>query len=613
MQDLSNNSFQAICEAAPDAILLVDEEARITYANDRVLDLFGYTPSELTGELVEILVPAPQRENHVTYRNEYLADPVTRPMGADVELSAQRKDGSTIPVDISLSPIKDSSGTKIVVIIRDIREQQSFRARYQQILEAVPDPVLVAETDTGFIVEANNHVQELFGYSPSELRGHPQTFIHPSGEEDKYKALFQRHITDNSAIYSRFQDGSPIYIEAKNGDLIPVEINAHVFTLDDQPLIAGVFRDVTRRQEYEHQLSALHEATRNLIDASHFNEIADLVANAANTILGYSRTVVRFVEDESLKPTALTDQAKSALGSRPAYALTEENPATTAYRNNEPLYYPDITTIADEHDRGEATSVMYIPIGEFGVLSIVDTTYDAFDQTDIELASILAANAESALQGVRDARELERQNDRLDEFVSVVSHDLRNPLNVAKGWLETALDNSELEELSRVDMALDRMDDIISDTLVLARQGRTLDETEEVKMQDVATLCWNMVETKDAIISLPESFSIEADSNRLQHLLENLFRNAIEHGGSGVTVTIGPLDAEGFYVEDSGPGIPEESRDSVFETGYSTEQDGTGMGLPIVKQIADAHGWNIQIATGSSGGARFEFTNVTVL
>lgn len=612
MQELSQNSFQAICEAAHDAILLVNEKGRITYANKRVQSLFGYEPNELTGEQVEILVPEKQRDAHVKHRNEYLAEPVARPMGADLELSAQRKDGSTIPVDIGLSPIADSTETRVVVIVRDIREQKSFQARYRQILEAVPDPVLVADTDTGVIIEANNHVYDLIGYRPTELRGKPQSFIHPTEEKEKYETLFQRHISDNTAIYSRFPDGSPIFIETNDCELVPVEINAHVFTLDDQTLIAGVFRDVTRRQEYERQLSALHEATRDLIDASTCNEIADLVISAANTILGYSRTVVRFVEDESLKPVALTEQARSDLGGRPDYALHEDIPASNAYRQNEPLYYPDIDDIPDEHDRGDATSVMYLPIGNFGVLSIIDTAYDAFDQTDLDLASILAANAESALQGVRDTRELERQNNRLDEFVGVVSHDLRNPLNVAMGWLETANDKAELEELARVETALNRMDDIISDTLVLARQGKTLGKTEKFDIHEVISLCWDMVATEHASLSLTESFTIEADTNRFQHLLENLFRNAIEHGGSDVTVSIGPLDSDGFYVEDSGPGIPEDNRETIFETGYSTERDGTGLGLPIVKQIADAHGWDIRITTGTKGGARFEFTNVVI-
>ncbi|KPN29215.1 sensory histidine kinase AtoS [Halolamina pelagica] len=98
----------------------------------------------------------------------------------------------------------------------------------------------------------------------------------------------------------------------------------------------------------------------------------------------------------------------------------------------------------------------------------------------------------------------------------------------------------------------------------------------------------------------------------MKQLLENLIRNAVEHGGSDVTVTIGDL-VDGFYVADDGPGIPEPDRANVFEAGYSTTQDGTGFGLNIVHEIASAHGWDVRVRDADGGGARFEFTDVDVV
>jgi signal transduction histidine kinase len=104
---------------------------------------------------------------------------------------------------------------------------------------------------------------------------------------------------------------------------------------------------------------------------------------------------------------------------------------------------------------------------------------------------------------------------------------------------------------------------------------------------------------------------VEADETGLQRLLENLFRNATEHGREAdVTIRIGDLDT-GFYIEDDGPGIPEEDRQTVFERGYSTTNSGTGFGLAIVEEIVDSHGWEIAITDGSDGGARFEITGVS--
>jgi signal transduction histidine kinase len=80
----------------------------------------------------------------------------------------------------------------------------------------------------------------------------------------------------------------------------------------------------------------------------------------------------------------------------------------------------------------------------------------------------------------------------------------------------------------------------------------------------------------------------------------------VEHGSSDLTVRVGELDRGGFYVEDDGVGIPEDEREEVFGSGYSTGEDGTGFGLAIVTEIVDAHGWRIRVRESREGGARFE-------
>ena len=120
---------------------------------------------------------------------------------------------------------------------------------------------------------------------------------------------------------------------------------------------------------------------------------------------------------------------------------------------------------------------------------------------------------------------------------------------------------------------------------------------------------WETVDTHGATLVTQADTILIADRSRLHQLIENLIRNAIEHGGEAVTVTIGDR-ANGFYVADDGPGIPVNERDEVFETGYSTREDGTGFGLNIVREIVDAHGWGIAVAESAEGGARFEITDV---
>ena len=209
-------------------------------------------------------------------------------------------------------------------------------------------------------------------------------------------------------------------------------------------------------------------------------------------------------------------------------------------------------------------------------------------------------------------QELQRQNERLDEFASVVSHDLRNPLNVAEGWLQLAKDERESEELSYVEGALNRMEVLIDDLLTLARQGETVTDFELIELARLVENCWATVETTtDSLaVEVDHETLIQADTSRLKQVFENLMRNAIEHGGSDITVTVGELD-DGFYIEDDGAGISQNERDKIFKAGYSTATSGTGFGLSIVSQIAIAHGWNISVTESEAGGARFEITGVT--
>lgn len=206
-------------------------------------------------------------------------------------------------------------------------------------------------------------------------------------------------------------------------------------------------------------------------------------------------------------------------------------------------------------------------------------------------------------------RSVERQNERLEEFTSVVSHDLRNPLNVAQGRLELAREDCDSEQLDGAADALTRMETLIEDLLTLARDGNRVNEPETVDLADTIERCWLTVETGDATLVTETERAIRADPSRLRQLLENLIRNAIEHGGSDRTIRIGDLES-GFYVSDDGPGIPEDEHENVFDTGHSTMQDGTGLGLSIVREIAKAHGWDIVVTDSREGGARFEITGV---
>jgi signal transduction histidine kinase len=225
---------------------------------------------------------------------------------------------------------------------------------------------------------------------------------------------------------------------------------------------------------------------------------------------------------------------------------------------------------------------------------------------------------------VRDVTERHNREQRLEEFASVVSHDLRNPLNVARGHLELGRETGDDHHFAAAEDAMDRMERIIDDLLTLAREGESEFDAEPVSLGETAHTAWAAVDSMDADATLDVDSDRElvADETGLLRLFENLFRNAVEHaatgpdsqaehGSEGVTVSVGALgeagDSRGFYVADDGPGIPEDEREQVFESGYTTSDEGTGFGLAIVQEVADAHGWRVEVCESESGGARFEF------
>ena len=204
--------------------------------------------------------------------------------------------------------------------------------------------------------------------------------------------------------------------------------------------------------------------------------------------------------------------------------------------------------------------------------------------------------------------ELRRQTERLEQFSAVVSHDLRNPLNVLSGYLDLVENDIASTNYEAMERAVLRMETLIDDLLMLAKRGDAIDETEPVPVASIAEDAWNSVRAPRATLAVEDDVGrIEADPSRLRQLFENLFRNAVDHGGPDATIEVGtdggPSDVSGLFVADDGPGVPPEARDSLFDSGFSTAES-SGLGLAIVDRIADAHGWELDVR--NDGGAVFE-------
>ncbi len=173
-QARAERRFRELLEAAPDAIIEVNSEGRIMTLNAVTEKLFGYSRAELLGKPVEALVPDHVRANHAGHRASYRAHPVTRPMGSGLDLQGRRKDGSTFPVEISLSPVKAEEGSRVTAVIRDITERKQTEDRLQAIQMKYTRELELRNQE---IERANRHKSEFLANMSHELRTPLHTVI----------------------------------------------------------------------------------------------------------------------------------------------------------------------------------------------------------------------------------------------------------------------------------------------------------------------------------------------------------------------------------------------------------------------------------------------------
>lgn len=333
--------------------------------------------------------------------------------------------------------------------------------------------------------------------------------------------------------------------------------------------------------------------------------LAGIVDNTAATaatfaIIQDSTLVLRASTDE----TVVTDSTPIEIPPDRIEELRERSDARLLPSCE--VWEPVIANLNHRHTN-DAQTFLLIPVHEEALLLAAASTTGAFGQQDRATASQIADYTAIALDRYH---QLSDHADRLEEFASILSHDLRNPLLVAEGYLQLARESPSEEHYTRVEQALERIDELIDQISTLARTGRRIDDPSPVDFEQAVHQAWTHIVTHDARLEFKgPSATILADGMGLTQLLENLFANAVEHGGSTVIVRVGLTDA-GFYVEDDGPGIPADQRDQVFERGYSSADDQPGLGLSIVEQLATAHDWEVHVTESDAGGARFEITGV---
>ncbi|GCF14418.1 hypothetical protein Harman_23530 [Haloarcula mannanilytica] len=608
------NLVESIVETSPVGIVVVDADGELSFVNEHAEEIYGRTREELNefsyddsrwdivnedGEQFEAgNIPFEQ----VVAREKPVYDQV---------LGLRRPSGKRIWMSVNGAPRWTETGEMdgAIFAIEDITEQRELEAELEEIFGRVTDAFYALDAEFRF-THVNDRAAELLQASEDELLGERLWDQYPDAAEidEVWDAFHMAMETQEPQSYDLYFDPLEFWVEAT---VYPSESGVSVY-----------FRDSTERKERERKIERREQSLRRAYEiiADHDRSVAEQIEAllaVGRELLGTDYATFSHIDAEQYEFEAVAVAPGIDLEPGDTTDLVELPICERVFRTEQRQVITDVVEEAPE---------LISPVWDIkcylGTPVVVDdATYgtfcfyeresrpEGFTEWEITFVELLSDWIGSELSRELATNRLQRQNDRLDEFVSVVSHDLRNPLSVAEGRLRLAQSECDSAHLDEIEQAHRRMEVLIDDLLVLAREGESVTGNTPISLQQIAQDCWTNVQTANATVNIDVDRMILGDESRLKQLFENLLRNAVTHGGDDVTVTIGELE-DGFYVEDDGPGVSEVASESIFEAGYSSATDGTGFGLSIVKQIVEAYDWEIRVTESPGGGARFEITGV---
>ncbi len=585
-----HRQFETVMETMSAAVFLKDVDGEYTVMNQACRELFDVGDKDITGLTDYNIFPpdvaekAKKDDQRVIENGEVI----------EIEETVPTATGNTVRLTRKSPVYDDGEVVALCGVSTDITEQK----RREQDLERLKDQfeLAVEGADLGVWdwdmttdrLEFNEQWAEMLGYSREELEFSFDTWerlVHPDDLPSATDAI-EAHIEGDAGLYSH-----EIRMQTKQGDPKWILTAGRVVDRNDEMAatrFAGVHIDINDRKQAEEELK---RTTQFLQETQEVATVGGWEVSLRSERMQWSDELYRI---HGLPPDA---------GPTPEEAIE--------------FYHPDDRdSIREAFDRLTTDGESYEL--ELRIVTADDEvrwvrTHGEPRYEDDEIVAVHGTLQDITERKERE-QELQRQNSRLDEFASVVSHDLRNPLDVAQGRatiLEQQVGEEFQQHLDPIRNSLERIESIVEDTLTLARQGETVGDMGTIPATDFVGECWAGVETADATLDVDVGFTVRGDRKRLQHVFENLFRNAVEHGGEDVTVWVGQAGEDCLYVEDNGSGIPADDRETVFEPGQTSATDGTGFGLTIVKRIAEAHGWDVTVTDGRNSGARFEFNTAT--
>jgi len=530
------------------------------------------------------------------------------------------------------------------VLSRDELEAAVRRrtAELQDVMDTMAD-VLVRLDPEGRVEMANAAVADVLGYDPDDLQGRPVSFLLATGRGDDGDATAASY--SGAKLVERLLDGGEVRdleipFETADGRAVPMQVSASVMREGDA--VDGyvcVATDVTERKRRERELERSRDRYRTLFennqvvllefDLSAVKERVDALAEETDDVADYLDD--RPAEHERvLAGMDVLDANQRAVSFYEAESVTElaENVDRTTTEAALDTLKRLWRAVADGETDFRSECKVQTLDGEVRDV-LLDVNVPEAHADDYGRVYVSAVDITDRKER---ERKLRRKNELLDQFASVVSHDVATPLSIIGNKARLVQATGDPSHAEDIFEATRRVQELVDELHDLARQGEEVGETAPVALDAVVSEAWQSVESLGASLTVETSRTVQADRDRLRQLLANLLRNAVEHGSTNsdtqarrdtspenadavtasetvvtdtVSVTVGGFE-DGFYVADDGPGIPDEERDRVFEQGFSTDDDGTGIGLAIVRRIADGHGWTVEVSESEAGGARFE-------
>ncbi len=622
----SEEKFKGLLEAAPDAIVIVNEKGEIVLINRQTEILFGYTKEELTGRQVEILVPVDLRDRHVDDRSRYFSNPKVRAMGAGLALYAVKKDGTQIPVEISLSPLETEEGTLISASVRDITERKRSEERIRflaSIADHIQDPVISTDNDSN-ITRWNKPAEELFEWKSDEVIGKNVTELLRVNYIDERMDLVFEFLKRKRS----FWQGEVIYYK-KSGIAIHALITASHLKDAEGNIIGNLIlaRDITLRKKAENELSKLNlelearvqERTEAVVKTmEEKNIILESIGDAffavdKNWTVTYWNRIAEkdlSVPKESIVGNNLWDIFLDSIESV-SYKKYHEAMATGQVVHFED-YYAALNKWYEisAYPSGNGLSVYFKDITER-------------KKAAEEIAKL---NSELEERVSKRTEQLKKSTEEMEAFSYSISHDLRAPLRGIIGFVNILEEDYGIkldDEARRITTVIKknttRMGMLIDDLLSFSRMGRqelmkTNVDSNKLVTDVIAEVDPDRKKIEWIVRPLPV---IKADANTLKQVWINLISNAVKYSGNAdkPKIEIGSTQKNGsidFFIKDNGVGFDERYKAKlfkVFQRLHTTEEfEGTGIGLAIVDKIISKHGGEVWVEAELNKGATFYFS-----